>query len=453
MSGYWLRSIARSRNAASTRSSESLATRIASFDTQAISETKRLSDVAQFAAGLRDRAGVECMRCPRSYGRRRKEEISKLMGTGTSPAGDVVNRLGPITSGNSVAWVLNIIVSTWQETTRTKNTARSEGAGKVDMKLEVVVIPVSDVDRAKRFYVNMGWRLDADFASGDWRILQVTPPGSACSFFFGKGLTKAAPGSAPGLMMIVDDIEATRAELAGYGVEVSEAFHFESGLNFIGTQARVPGPDPERRSYFTFASFNDPDGNGWLLQEIKERLPGRGVSSMDVATMTELLRETEQHHGPYETTAPEAPLVGMVCRLHHRAPARENARRRCEGLLRSTWQGTRGDLRRIFGAAGHDIRSLKREDRNGRPTSQASRVSKRSCPKTLSGSHSRRSRLRRALAVVIGQPSEPGPYVTQSQSACRREADAAQTPEDRSLHSHVRRFLHRPRRGTSTATR
>ena len=103
------------------------------------------------------------------------------------------------------------------------------------MKLEVVVIPVSDVDRAKRFYLGMGWRLDADFASGDWRILQVTPPGSACSFFFGKGLTKAAPGSAPGLMMIVDDIEATRAELAGYGVEVSEAFQaaHEMGLATI----------------------------------------------------------------------------------------------------------------------------------------------------------------------------------------------------------------------------
>ena len=186
-----------------------------------------------------------------------------------------------------------------------EHAARSAGAGKVDMKLEVVVIPVSDVERAKRFYLNMGWRLDADFASGDWRILQVTPPGSACSCFFGKGLTKAAPGSAPGLMMIVDDIEATRAELAGYGVEVSAAFHFESGLNFIGTQGRGPGPDPQGRSYFKFASFKDPDGNDWLLQEIKERLPGRGVSSMDVATMTELLRETEQHHGPYEATAPK----------------------------------------------------------------------------------------------------------------------------------------------------
>ena len=151
---------------------------------------------------------------------------------------------------------------------------------KVDMKLEVVVIPVSDVDRAKRFYVSIGWRVDADFASGDsWRVLQVTPPGSACSFFFGKGITKATPGSVQGLLLAVDDIDTARAELIGYGVDVSEVFHFEGGLHFTGTHGRVPGPDPERRSYFTFASFNDPDGNGWVLQEIKTRLPGRGLSS------------------------------------------------------------------------------------------------------------------------------------------------------------------------------
>ena len=178
-------------------------------------------------------------------------------------------------------------------------------AGNVDMKLEVVVIPVSDVDRAKRFYLSMGWRLDADFANGDsWRVLQVTPPGSACSFFFGKGLTKATPGSVQGLLLTVDDIEAARAELNGYGVEVSKVFHFGGGLHFTGTQGRVPGPDPERRSYFTFASFNDPDGNGWVLQEIKARLPGRGLSSLDVATLIPLLRETEEHHGKYEPTAP-----------------------------------------------------------------------------------------------------------------------------------------------------
>ena len=179
-------------------------------------------------------------------------------------------------------------------------------AGKVDMKLEVVVIPVSDVDRAKRFYLKMGWRLDADFASGDsWRVLQVTPPGSACSFFFGKGLTRATPGSVQGLLLMVDNIGAARAELLGYGVDVSDVFHFGGGLHFTGTQGRVPGPDPDGRSYFTFASFDDPDGNGWVLQEIKTRLPGRGLSSMDVATLTALLREAEDNHGKYEVTAPK----------------------------------------------------------------------------------------------------------------------------------------------------
>jgi len=179
-------------------------------------------------------------------------------------------------------------------------------AAKVDMKLEVVVIPVSNVDRAKRFYLSMGWRLDADFAAGDsWRVVQLTPPGSACSFFIGKGLTKATPGSVQGLLLMVDDIEAARAELLGYGVGVSDVFHFQGGLHFTGTQGRVPGPDPEHRSYFTFASFDDPDGNGWVLQEIKARLPGRGLSSMDVATLTALLRETEERHGQYEPTAPK----------------------------------------------------------------------------------------------------------------------------------------------------
>jgi catechol 2,3-dioxygenase-like lactoylglutathione lyase family enzyme len=199
-------------------------------------------------------------------------------------------------------------------------------AGMVDMKLEVVVIPVSDVDRAKRFYLSMGWRLDADFASGDnWRVVQVTPPGSACSFFFGKGITKATPGSVQGLLLIVDDIEAARAELIGYGVDVSEVFHFEGGLHFTGTQGRLPGPDPEGRSYFTWASFSDPDGNGWLFQEIKTRLPGRGLSSMDVATLAPLLREAEQHHSQYEATAPKHHWSGwyaayLVARERGRTP-------------------------------------------------------------------------------------------------------------------------------------
>jgi catechol 2,3-dioxygenase-like lactoylglutathione lyase family enzyme len=190
--------------------------------------------------------------------------------------------------------------------TNSENAPLSPGAGTVDMKLEVVVVPVSDVDRAKRFYLSMGWRLDADFASGDWRVVQVTPPGSACSFFIGKGLTKATPGSIQGLLLMVDDVDSARAELIGYGIEVSTVFHFENNLlRFTGTQGRVPGPDPERRSYFTFASFSDPDGNEWVLQEIKTRLPGRGLSSMDVATLIPLLREAEERHGKYEATAPK----------------------------------------------------------------------------------------------------------------------------------------------------
>ena len=200
------------------------------------------------------------------------------------------------------------------------------GAGRIDMKLEVVVIPVSDVDRAKRFYLSMGWRLDGDFARGDWRVVQVTPPGSACSFFFGRGLTKAAPGSFPGLLLIVEDVEAARAELIGSGVDVSEVFHFEgSSLHFAGEQGRLPGPDPERRSYFSFVSFNDPDGNEWVLQEITTRLPGRGLSSMDVATLIPLLREAEERHGQYEATAPkhhwsEWYAAYLVARERGRAP-------------------------------------------------------------------------------------------------------------------------------------
>jgi len=178
----------------------------------------------------------------------------------------------------------------------------------VDLKLEVVVIPVSDVDRAKRFYQGLlGWRLDADFANGeDWRVVQMTPPGSPCSVMFGKGFTTAVPGSVQGTFLVVDDLEAARAELIGHGVDVSEAFHFEGNLlRVAGTKGRVPGPDPKGSSYFSFASFSDPDGNSWLLQEVKTRLPGRGLSNFDVPTLTALLRETEQHHGEYEATAPK----------------------------------------------------------------------------------------------------------------------------------------------------
>jgi len=174
-------------------------------------------------------------------------------------------------------------------------------AGMVDMTLEVVVIPVSDVDRAKRFYGGLGWRLDADFAVGDaFRVVQFTPPGSPCSIHFGTGLTSAAPGSAGGQYLIVSDVEAARAELLGRGVDVSAVFH-RAGPG----QPPLNGPDPERRSYASFATFSDPDGNGWLLQEIKTRLPGRGLSSMDIATLTDLLREAENRHGEYEPSAPK----------------------------------------------------------------------------------------------------------------------------------------------------
>jgi catechol 2,3-dioxygenase-like lactoylglutathione lyase family enzyme len=173
--------------------------------------------------------------------------------------------------------------------------------GKVDMKLEVVVLPVSDVERAKRFYGGLGWRLDGDFVVGDaFRAVQFTPPGSPCSVHFGKGITSAAPGSASGTYLVVSDIEAARAELAGAGVNVSEPFHV-SGPG----KPRESGLDPERRSYFSYATFSDPDGNSWLLQEINTRFPGRGLSSMDVATLAPLLRETEEHHGKYEATAPK----------------------------------------------------------------------------------------------------------------------------------------------------
>ena len=184
---------------------------------------------------------------------------------------------------------------------RSEQTARSPNAATVDLKLEVVVIPVSDVDRAKRFYGNLGWRLDADFANDQgWRVVQFTPPGSPCSIHFGKAVTTAVPGSVKNLYLVVSDIEAARGELIGRGADVSEAFHFTA----LGGP-RASGPAPDGRSYGTFATFSDPDGNSWLLQEIKARLPGRGLSNSDVATLTELLREAEEHHGEYEPTAPK----------------------------------------------------------------------------------------------------------------------------------------------------
>ena len=147
----------------------------------------------------------------------------------------------------------------------------------MDMKLEVVVVPVSNVDRAKEFYLALGWRLDADFSvSESYRVVQVTPPGSPSSVIFGTGVTSTAPGSTQGLYLVVSDVEAARADLIARGAEVSEVFHDVTGIfNHADNSARVAGPDPDRRSYGSFASFSDPDGNGWVLQEVSERAPGR----------------------------------------------------------------------------------------------------------------------------------------------------------------------------------
>ena len=150
-------------------------------------------------------------------------------------------------------------------------------AGTVDMKLEVVLVPVSDVDRAKSFYQQLGWRLDADFVTGeDFRVVQMTPTGSACSIIFGTGLTSAAPGSLEALQLTVFDIDEARADLIGRGIDAGEIFHDEGGVfHHAGTEGRAPGPAPERADYGSFVPFSDPDGNSWLLQEIKTRLPGR----------------------------------------------------------------------------------------------------------------------------------------------------------------------------------
>jgi catechol 2,3-dioxygenase-like lactoylglutathione lyase family enzyme len=143
----------------------------------------------------------------------------------------------------------------------------------MNMRLEVVVVPVADVDRALRFYRSLGWRLDADYEAGpEFRIVQLTPPGSECSIIFGRGVTPAAPGSAQGLYLVVFDIDRARADLVGRGVEVSGVFHY---VYDAGVQERVDGPDPERGGYASYASFSDPDGNGWVLQEVQVRRPGR----------------------------------------------------------------------------------------------------------------------------------------------------------------------------------
>ena len=180
-----------------------------------------------------------------------------------------------------------------------------------DMKFEIVVIPVSDVDRAKEFYGRLGWRLDADFAGGDdFRVIQFTPPGSGCSVIFGKNVTAAAPGSAQGLYLIVSDLEAARKALIARGVEVGETFHnggVSAGTDepYLFGRVRVSGPDPKRASYRSFASFRDPDGNGWLLQEITKRLEGRidpaTTTFASVSDLAMALRRAEHAHGAYET--------------------------------------------------------------------------------------------------------------------------------------------------------
>ena len=196
------------------------------------------------------------------------------------------------------------------EVRRNDETNDASVAG-IDMKFEIVVIPVSDVDRAKEFYAKLGWRLDADYDSGkDFRVMQFTPPGSGCSVIFGKNVTAATPGSAQGLYLVVSDIAAARDELLRRGVKISEVFHDSAGEHagpdepYLFGRLRVGGPDPDHRSYRSFASFLDPDGNGWLLQEVTTRLPGRidsaTTSFASANDLASALRRAEAAHGQHE---------------------------------------------------------------------------------------------------------------------------------------------------------
>jgi catechol 2,3-dioxygenase-like lactoylglutathione lyase family enzyme len=176
----------------------------------------------------------------------------------------------------------------------------------MDYKFEDTVVPVSDVDRAKGFYQGLGWRLDADFSTGPgFRVVQLTPPGSACAIIFGTGITTAAPGSTQGLQLVVNDIDAARAELARAGVKVSAVFHDADGVfHHAGTRNRVPGPAPEHKSYGSWVSFSDPDGNSWFVQEITTRLPGRATSALaaydSVSGLAGALRRAAAAHGKHE---------------------------------------------------------------------------------------------------------------------------------------------------------
>lgn len=198
------------------------------------------------------------------------------------------------------------------ETSEVQTNATSQAsAASFDMKFEIVVIPVSDVDRAKEFYMRLGWRLDADYDNGkDFRVTQFTPPGSGCSVIFGKNLTAAAPGSAQGLYLIVADIEAARENLLRLGVKIGEVFHGGDDVYagpdepYLFGRIRVKGRDPEHRSYRSFASFSDPDGNGWLLQEITMRLPGRidstATTFASANDLASAFRRAEAAHGEHE---------------------------------------------------------------------------------------------------------------------------------------------------------
>ena len=219
------------------------------------------------------------------------------------------------------------------------NDAVSEATvAKVDMKFEIVVIPVSDVDRAKEFYGRLGWRLDGDFDNGkEWRVIQFTPPGSGCSVIFGRNVTAATPGSAQGLYLIVADIEAARDNLLRRGVKVSEVFH--GGDNsyagpdepYLFGRIRINGRDPEHRSYRSFATFSDPDGNGWLFQELTTRLPGRiDATATTFASANDLanaFRRAEAAHGEHEkrTGAARRELARLVCRVHDAGAGRNGA--------------------------------------------------------------------------------------------------------------------------------
>jgi catechol 2,3-dioxygenase-like lactoylglutathione lyase family enzyme len=195
--------------------------------------------------------------------------------------------------------------------TTVQTNGATSGQAIIDMKLEVVVLPVADVDRAKDFYSSLGWRLDADFAAGeDFRVVQLTPPGSEASVIFGKGITAGTPGSVEDLQLTVSDIDAARDGLAARGVDVSEVYHDAGGVfHHAGTEARVSGPADGHADYGSFASFRDPDGNGWVLQEINVRLPGR-VTPMskydDAQELADALQRAADAHGEHEARTGEA---------------------------------------------------------------------------------------------------------------------------------------------------